>query len=334
MKKLLFVVPKFHEKTGSSLFMLELLRERYEVSKCLYDLIDGSDELLLNQYKNKKYDVLVCWQVLLTTAELKQLNYVRGVLFPMFDACPSVYKTEKWLPYRNFTVISFSKILYAKLLKIGLHVYFIKYFPQTPCFVEWGSKNKIFFWNRRRNISFPLIESLFSKASIESVHWHCASDPGETIIPPSIKNHWKVKKTGWYQEKASMLCDIQNAAYYIAPRMREGIGMSFLEAMGAGRCVVAPNLPTMNEYIQHGETGLLYDPSDPQPFSEHDLHKIQKQSREFCSKGRQDWDSNKNKIFQWLLIKPRFKHHRLIFWFCIRFFRNPVKCTLALINLN
>jgi len=29
-------------------------------------------------------------------------------------------------------------------------------------------------------------------------------------------------------------------------------------------CVVAPDRPTMNEYVRHGENGLLYDPDHPQ----------------------------------------------------------------------
>jgi len=35
--------------------------------------------------------------------------------------------------------------------------------------------------------------------------------------------------------------------------------MSFLEAMAMGKCVIAPNVGTMNEYIISGINGVLYD---------------------------------------------------------------------------
>jgi len=57
-------------------------------------------------------------------------------------------------------------------------------------------------------------------------------------------------------EYEKILCSKQ---IYIAPRIKEGIGLSFL-SMAAGRVVVAPNFPTMNEYIIHTENGYLYDP--------------------------------------------------------------------------
>ena len=49
------------------------------------------------------------------------------------------------------------------------------------------------------------------------------------------------------------------ANVYFAPRLEEGIGQTFLEAIRWGRCVVAADNRTINEYIIHGVNGLLYD---------------------------------------------------------------------------
>jgi glycosyltransferase involved in cell wall biosynthesis len=39
--------------------------------------------------------------------------------------------------------------------------------------------------------------------------------------------------------------------------------MAFLDAMARGLCVVTPDRPTMNEYIEHGVSGLLFEPAAP-----------------------------------------------------------------------
>lgn len=69
---------------------------------------------------------------------------------------------------------------------------------------------------------------------------------------------------------------IQKSALYFAPRKYEGIGMSFLEAMASGRCVIAPDYPTMNEYIKNGETGYLYNFKRPQKIKFDDIKNSKK----------------------------------------------------------
>ena len=56
-----------------------------------------------------------------------------------------------------------------------------------------------------------------------------------------------------------MTIDMLKSTIYIASRPYEGIGMSFLEAMADGRCVVAHDNTTHNEYIEHGKNGFLFD---------------------------------------------------------------------------
>ena len=46
---------------------------------------------------------------------------------------------------------------------------------------------------------------------------------------------------------------------FAAPRRKEGIGLSFLDAMARGAFVLGYDSPTMNEYIRHAETGWLFN---------------------------------------------------------------------------
>lgn len=331
MKSVLFVGPDYHEKTGSSLFMLELLREQFLVEYVSINLIKGDNRFVLDDYTSRCFDFLICWQVMLPSSSLKLLCYHQGIFFPMYDGCPSISKVEKWLPYRSFNIISFCRKLHEDLLRIGLSSHYIQYFPEVPSSVELGDVGKIFFWNRQLEINVPLIERLFSNCKIHSLHWHQSMDVPGLPVPPLDCNNWEIHTSDWYEDKREMLLDVQKAAYYIAPRMREGIGMSFLEAMVAGRCVVAPDEPTMNEYITHGWNGLLYDPRKPLALEQHDVHAIQEKCRQYCFSGRNSWELNKGRIYEWIEEVPKINKYRLSFWFIIRFLRNPLKALRAII---
>jgi glycosyltransferase involved in cell wall biosynthesis len=100
--------------------------------------------------------------------------------------------------------------------------------------------------------------------------------------------------------------DIAASALYVAPRFHEGIGLSFLEAMAMGRCVIAVNNPTMNEYIIDGENGFLYDISSPAPIalSPEKIRNIQQNTIKYMQDGRNRWEKDKSLILDWLEQKP------------------------------
>jgi glycosyltransferase involved in cell wall biosynthesis len=56
-------------------------------------------------------------------------------------------------------------------------------------------------------------------------------------------------------------CDI--VAFPTSPELGEGFGLAALEAMAAGRPVIATAVTSLPELVIDGETGLLVDPSDP-----------------------------------------------------------------------
>jgi glycosyltransferase involved in cell wall biosynthesis len=54
----------------------------------------------------------------------------------------------------------------------------------------------------------------------------------------------------------------------LMPSLWEGLGMVAMEAMAAGRVVVASNVGGLPEIITDNETGFLVPPSDPKLFAE------------------------------------------------------------------
>ena len=94
-----------------------------------------------------------------------------------------------------------------------------------------------------------------------------ALDPEQKFDEPGALLAAKLEISEWYDTREEMIKDMEKSAVYIAPRLYEGIGMSFLEAMAHGRCVIAPDNPTMNEYITDKVTGYLYNPNQIVPLS-------------------------------------------------------------------
>jgi glycosyltransferase involved in cell wall biosynthesis len=53
------------------------------------------------------------------------------------------------------------------------------------------------------------------------------------------------------------------------PSFKEGFGLVIAEAMASRRCVVASDLPSTRELVEHGLTGLLHPPGDAAALSRH-----------------------------------------------------------------
>lgn len=301
MKKLVYVGHEYHKKTKSVDFLLDLLSQRYDVT---YTTFDGES----NEIKGKEtgftgtYDVLVLFQMPVKVELLReQFKFRHGVYIPMYDGTGEA-PNEFWLDYKDFNIINFSETLHKRLLNMGFSSYYIQYFPEPAQELVKGKNDTVFFWQRRSNININTVCSLLEQTEIKNIHIHKAVDPGEIYIEPDEKKkkHFNFSYSAWYADKEDMLRDMKNASVYVAPREYEGIGMSFLEAMAMGKCVIAPNHPTMNEYIQHGYNGYLYDIYKVNAIQIDDLERIQKNTYEYMKKGYEKWEKNKYSILEWL----------------------------------
>ncbi len=325
MEKLLFIGFDYHRKTRSADFLLELMRDRHEVTTCWVDLYLDDPYVGLNEVAGD-YDILVCWQAMPPRADLdKYITFRHAAFFPMLDGCPSIKKPEKWYPHRDFQIVSFSSGLYCQLKSAGFSAHYIQYFPRPVNVKDWGASDSAFFWARREEINCDLVQKLLSKSELKKVHVHNSPDPGVQFVPPSNPGAVEYSYSTWFEDKAELRSTMEESAFYIAPRQKEGIGMSFLEAMAMGRCVVAPDNATMNEYIEHGKNGLLYDLKSPKPLLIENVRSIQKKAHSFISEGFVRWERDRNKIFDWFTQPVVVSKKRIFLRMAIRFFRNPVK---------
>lgn len=307
MKRLLYIGHEYHAKTKSVAFLLDILQQEYELEFCTVDPLLSTSVDGLSSIEQKTYDVLLCFQVMPSIVEIKKhLSFKRGVLFPMYDFYYSSTPLDNpiWNEYRDFLTINFSRALHYDLSKAGFCSRYIQYFPKPADSFDWGDERAVYLWQRVSDINIYLVDSLLGNYDYRKIHIHQAIDPGQNLVPIP-DNYFKTKEVSlstWYENSEESRNSISQAAIYMAPRYHEGIGLSFLEAMAMGRCVIAMDNPTMNEYIVHGQSGLLYPMHDPHKPLEGtwDIRYIQRNAYEYVSKGYDEWEKNKGSMLQWM----------------------------------
>ena len=226
-------------------------------------------------------------------------TFRQGVVFPMYDFVIT-RPYDPWPQYRGFKIINFCRKMHDELIKRGYDSHYIQYFPQPMETANEGDIKSVFFWQRMEQINIHVVQKLFADKDIEHIHIHKAMDPEQKFTEPDEDIKKKVDYSEWLSSVSDVHSLMEKSAYYIAPRLYEGIGMSFLEAMAMGRCVIAPDTPTVNEYITNGVNGILYDLADVKPFSAADIRSIQKNAKDTIVQGYQRWEQEKANILKWM----------------------------------
>ena len=299
MKKLLFIGHAFHNKTKSSQFIQDLLETKYEITKFFFDPYMDTMEKFA-QLKGQKFDIVVLWQIMPDISKLKEFtSFDKIAFFPMYDGVPKL-SDPIWNEYRECNIINFSKTLHNECKKYGLSSYYIQYFPKPKEILNEGNEKSVFLWQRIEKVNPKIIEKTLGAENVEYLYHHQVPDPEQKLVLPSKEFDGKVKTSTWFDTREDMDKYIQECAIYYAPRKYEGIGMSFLEAMAMGRCVIAPDYPTMNEYIKNGVNGYLYNLKFPQKIKIKNIRQIQQNTHEYIKNGYIEWENNKYKILDWI----------------------------------
>ena len=307
-KKLAYIGHAYHEKTRSTEFLIDIFKSSFDVDIFTYNM-DNCKFYGEKETRLEKYDALVLFQMPVPLELLKEnFQFDVASYFPMYDGTGEA-PDDFWIGYKDFNIINFSSTLHKRLQKIGLSTNYIQFFPEPKNIINWGDSTSAFFWNRREIINVNSLERIFEDLKLKSLHLHVAMDPNEkiTLAKEEIKNKYLVTQSEWFDTREIMQETIEKSSIYIAPRPYEGIGMSFLEAMSMGRCVISPNNPTMNEYIINGVTGFLYEIDNPRLFVDANISDIQQQTYKYIQNGYKKWENEKFKILIWILQKPNSK---------------------------
>jgi hypothetical protein len=273
--RIAFLGHSHHRTTGSSAFLLDLLRERAAVEEVWDEAWLTGAEVDLAQVIDGGFDAVVVWQMEDVALRLVGAGLPNVTFFPMFDGCharPDAF----WRALAPLKVVCFSSTLHEHVQRLGVRSRFVRYFPDPGRLGKAAADPGLagYFWQRQQDVTWATVRALVGGAAFERFTVHRAVDPsyGEFVAPSAEDvRRVSIRLTDWFPTRAEAAADLAGHNVYFAPRLLEGIGMAFLEAMAMGFLVVGANRPTMNEYIVSGVNGLLFDPSDPQPldFSAH-----------------------------------------------------------------
>lgn len=269
--KLLFVDHECHRKTRSADFFVEILRQAFSVTEHYYSRYyeTGADEPM------RERDVAVIWEFPISRRRFF-FEAKRNVFVPMYDNEWGSRWQWRRVAWSGMGVISFCDKVTAHARRCGVtNLLDVRYFPDPAALPQTsGDPKTVFLWERG-DISRQVAERLF---------------------PPSEGYRFVIKGANDFLPRERYLELLADCGIVIAPRRKEGIGMAFLEAMAMGKCVVAHDDATMNEYIVNGETGVLFNGDSPSKVDFETVERVRRNLARACAECRRQWISDAVKV--------------------------------------
>ena len=305
MKNIAFIGHSYHKKTKSFDFFCEILKTQFCVDLFYDESWMGGTPLDVTKIGVSDYDRIILWQQINYYLHPAIRKHPNVMLVPMFDChAHNLNEFQRYAGSSSIRVINFCRAQHEACIQFGLNSLPLQFFPNPLKFEPVENFDELigFFWPRRKEISWRTIEKLISTRQISKFYFHTAPDRGFQPILPSKtdRKRYQITFTEWFDKKTEFFQLLSESNVYFAPRLYEGIGLSFLEAMAMGLCVVAPNTPTMNEYIIHGVTGLLYDPNDPVALDFSGARRIGAGARASIANGHMRWIKYKDDILDFV----------------------------------
>lgn len=274
--KLLFIDHECHKKTHSAEFFLEVIKKAFDVKEHYYsEYYQTGSKLAV-----RDCDVAVIWEF-----PISRFGFFfpgkRNVFVPMYDNEWGSYWQWKRIAWSGMGVISFCDKVSKHARRCGVtNILDVRYFPDPAKLPhEKCDPRRVFLWERGE-IDRSIAEKLF---------------------PPSDGYVFDVKGADEFLSRDAYLERMSKCGIVIAPRRKEGIGMAFLEAMAMGKCVVANDDATMNEYITNGRNGFLFSYDKVKTVPKDAVVRVYENLSEFTSTMFEMWLQDNEKINGFLL---------------------------------
>lgn len=302
----LFVDSIHHKNTHSADFFLEILRNAFSVDMFYYD---EYYDFQIPADKSGKADVVIFWEFLSHRFRLG-LPGKPCIFVPMYDNEWGSKWQWRRLARSGMSVISFCEAVSRHAHTCGVKNLLDVRFAFNPSrYMGFeGDPRKVTLWDRGQ-ITFSHLKRIFHPDQLDKVTIFRRPEPNvqhEDISPEDRANYHVEIKEGGYIPTDDYLSLQKESGIYLSPRWREGIGMTFLEQMAMGKCVIAHDAGTMNEYIQTGVNGILRNfRTDHSPVNSREIERIRGNARAAAQRAYERWLSDKEKIIPFIKAAAR-----------------------------
>ena len=305
-RRIVFIDHGYHKHTKSTDFIFDILARYADVIRIYDESWNGDPAIDVKAILAQMPDQVFFVQLRPRRVQLKGLKHIPVTWVPMRDDVSWEKRFWKRLRRYKVSILAFCKEIDNHAQQMNIRSFYTQYFPNAIDHAKSAPRDtkgvRLLFWQRVDKPDWATVKSLLGDTAVESVTLKLNSDPGFSVLRPSNEDCASYNihiEEGWLPaDKYQQLID--DCDIFVAPRNVEGIGMANLEAMAYGKCVLAANAPTANEYIRHYETGILYDPNNPIPVDFSNVHTIGSNAHELVMHGRKAWLESVPKMLSFL----------------------------------
>ena len=253
-----------HQSTKSGDFLREILSEEFEIVDFWWK---PNEKIPMEEID--KFEHMFFFHAMFPYQIMKKFKNKKIMWAPMYDAL-------------NFRNQFFESIFWKQMSSLGIKVlkfsnkitksinneeieslelnYFIK--PDFSSIDNKENKINIFFWDRGR-IQIKDWLHLFEKKYLNEIVYFPNPDPGMPKIKKDDIDYQKEYNIKYVNKKFlpknEYLEIFGKCNVFIAPRKKEGIGLTIVEAISKAMFIVGYDDATMNEYISDNKIGFIYD---------------------------------------------------------------------------
>jgi hypothetical protein len=306
--KIAYIDHSFHRKTGSTQYFVDLLKQAGDVDLFWDESWSGGDTAPFDRIRDGGYDAIVVFQSESAAAQMARRKPECPFVFvPMWDSSGS-FPARFWREeIAGSRVVCSSSRQAEQLARWGVDVISSRYWLEPPEKApELRAVNiRALFWWRRRELPLCRILQLCDFERMQSLHVHLGPDPGHELDESQLADApISLTVTRWGADPDAYRKVLADADLVFAPRLQEGFGTTVLEAMAAGKAVVAADGPAMNEYITDGVTGYLVPASFASPIKLDGIREVGRRAREAALKGRKNWVESQKDLLDWMFARP------------------------------
>ncbi len=323
-KKLAFVDYWHHEFTRSGDFLRNIFNDEFEITNFWW-----KPKSKFEIKKLEEFEYIFFFHVIFPYQVMKKLSDKNILWAPMYDGLIFKNNFEKKIFWRQISlvgikVLEFSRKISESIDDEKIDILKLRYFikPNIEYNSQIKNKLKIFFWDRGQIKIKDWITS-FNTEDISEIIYFPLVDPSRKITE-NLDNYKNIKIKiieKQFLPKNDYLELIKHCDVFIAPRKKEGIGMSIVEALSKGKYIVGFNEATMDEYISDEKIGFLFGKNSKKIntkniFYEHNFRKENaeinykkwlKQKKEIVPFFKKNKNFNKKKLKDIVLIYDSIK---------------------------